>query len=131
MIDRQPRGMPATGAPADYSQPAITARVRARSACRHFDIVILLRGAAGGGLSLDSSRGRKTIGNRQGEVAGRRQVMCAAHRLLITGGRSGDIAAAMNEQHDWPWTGAPGSVDIPVQGRAVRRIAIYLIGRDR
>jgi hypothetical protein len=122
--------MPATGAPADYSQPAITARVRARSACRHLNVVILLRGTAGGSLPVDFSRGRKPIGNRQSQVASRRQVTCAGDRFLIARRRSGDIAAAMNEQDYWPWTGAAWGVDVPRQRGAVRGISIYLIGWD-
>ena len=123
--------MSATGAPADYSQLAIAARVCARGACRHLNVVILLRGAAGGGLPVDSPRGRKPIGNRQSQVASSRHVMCAGDRLLIARGRSAGIAAAMNEQDHWPWTGAAWGVDIPMQGRTVGGIAIYLIGRDR
>src|SRR5438128_2909583 len=131
MIDCQPGGMSATGATADYSQLAIAARVCARGACRHLNVVILLRGAAGGGLPVDSPRRRKPIGNRQSQVASSRHVTCAGDRFLIARGRSAGKAAAMNEQDHWPWTGAARGVDIPMQGRTVRGIAIYLIGRHR
>src|SRR5438105_13497191 len=108
MIDCQPGGMSATGAPADYSQLAVAARVCARGACRHFDVVILLRGEAGGGLAVDSHRGCKPIGNRQSQVASRGHVARAAARLLIGRGRFTVKAAAMQELDHWPMYGLPG-----------------------